>query len=75
MRRALYTSCQALRGVALLLLPFIPEAATELLDRLGAGAELETARLPDAAHAWDVLRPGTTTRKGSALFPRAELPT
>jgi methionyl-tRNA synthetase len=74
LRRALYTSCQALRGIGLLLLPFIPEAAAELLDRVGAGGELATARLPDSARSWDVLPPGSPTRKGAALFPRAELP-
>jgi methionyl-tRNA synthetase len=72
-RRALYTGCQALRGIGLLLLPFIPEAATELLERIGA--DVAGARLPDSAREWDALRPGTPTRKGAALFPRAELPT
>jgi methionyl-tRNA synthetase len=75
LRRALYTACQALRGIGLLLLPFVPEAAAELLDRVGAGGEVETARLPDGARAWGVLQPGSPTRKGTALFPRAELPT
>ena len=74
-RRTLYTSCQALRGLGLLLFPFVPDAARELLDRIGSAGELETARLPDAARAWDALPPGTPTRKGDALFPRAELPT
>jgi len=73
-RRALYTGCQALRGIGLLLLPFIPDAAAELLDRVGAGAEVESARLPASALTWDALRPGTPTRKGAALFPRMELP-
>ncbi|MDH3687331.1 MAG: methionine--tRNA ligase [Myxococcales bacterium] len=74
LRRALYTSCQALRGIGLLLLPFIPDAATELLDRVGAGSEIASARLPESAVRWNVLAPGTPTRKGAALFPRAEFP-
>ncbi len=73
-RTSLYTSCQALRSIALLLAPFLPETAATLLDRLGQPDALASARLPDDAAAWDRLPPGTETRKGAALFPRVELP-
>jgi methionyl-tRNA synthetase len=68
----LYTSCEALRVVALLIAPFLPEAAPMILERIGVPGALETARLPDDAARWGVLRPGTPTQKGKALFPRIE---
>ncbi|HEX9813889.1 MAG TPA: class I tRNA ligase family protein, partial [Myxococcota bacterium] len=70
----LYTSCQALRAIALLLAPFLPETAQEIVDRLGIPDALKAARLPDDAGRWGVLEPGTATTKGAALFPRVEVP-
>ena len=43
-----------------------------ILERIGAPGALETARLPDDAARWGVLRPGAPTKKGEALFPRIE---
>ncbi len=73
-RTTLYTCCQALRSIGLLLAPLVPEAAAEILARLGQPELLAGARLPDDAAAWDRLAPGTATTKGDSLFPRAELP-
>jgi methionyl-tRNA synthetase len=70
----LYTSCEALRAIALLLAPFLPDTAPEILARLGVPDALQTARLPGDAAAWGGLEPGTPTRKGAALFPRIEPP-
>ncbi len=70
----LYTSCEALRVIALLLAAFLPETAAEILARLGIPDALQTARLPDDAGRWGVLEPGTATSKGAALFPRVEVP-
>jgi methionyl-tRNA synthetase len=70
----LYTSCQALRGIALLLAPFLPETAPKILERLGLPGALEDTRLPEDAARWGVLQPGTPTQKGAALFPRVEPP-
>ena len=67
----LYTSCEALRVIALLLAPFLPETAPELLARLGLEGELDRARFPEALR-WGGLRPGTSTRQGKPLFPRIE---
>jgi methionyl-tRNA synthetase len=72
--RALYTSCEALRVVALLAAPFLPDSAPEILARLGLPGALASARLPDDAARWGGLAPGTPTRKGPALFPRVETP-
>ena len=70
----LYTSCESLRVIALLLAPFVPETAQEILGRLGIPDALKTARLPDDAGRWGLLEPGTATTKGAALFPRVEIP-
>jgi methionyl-tRNA synthetase len=67
----LYTSCEALRGIALLLAAFLPETAAELLARLGLEGALASARLPEALR-WGGLRAGTPTRQGKPLFPRIE---
>lgn len=72
-RTTLFTCCQALRSIALLLAPFVPDTATEILDRVGATDALASARLPDDAERWGAVSPGTPTRKGDALFPRIEL--
>ncbi len=72
-RTTLYTCCQALRSIALLLAPFVPDAAATMLERLGIAGLAEQARLPADAAAWDTLEAGTATTKGDALFPRLEL--
>jgi len=69
----LYTSCEALRVIALLLAAFLPETAAEILARLGIPDALQTARLPHDAGQWGILEPGTTTTKGASLFPRIEV--
>jgi len=69
----LYTCCEALRVLALLLAPFLPKAAAEILARLGAPGALETAQLPEDA-VWGKISVGGATRKGDPLFPRRELP-
>jgi methionyl-tRNA synthetase len=73
-RTSLYTACQALRAVALLLAPFLPETAAQVLERLGIPDALASARLPDEAQAWGRLPPGTPTTRGAPLFPRLEPP-
>jgi methionyl-tRNA synthetase len=70
----LYTSCEALRVAALLLAPFLPDTAAQILARLGIPGALEHARLPNDAARWGVLAPGTATTKGPALFPRLDPP-
>jgi methionyl-tRNA synthetase len=67
----LYTSCEALRVIALLAAPFLPETAATLLARLGQPEALASARFPDALR-WGGLRPGTPTTQGKPLFPRIE---
>jgi methionyl-tRNA synthetase len=69
----LYTCCEALRIMALLLAPFLPRTGQEILSRLGLPDALAGATLPDAA-TWGGIAPGASTTKGASLFPRVELP-
>jgi len=69
----LHTCCEALRVISLLLAPFLPEAAAEILARLGIEDALANARLPEDC-AWGALPVGNETTKGKPLFPRIELP-
>jgi methionyl-tRNA synthetase len=70
----LYTSCEALRCIALLIAPFLPETAAKIVQRLGIEGALEGANLLEDVGRWGVLRAGTPTTKGPALFPRVEPP-
>ena len=57
--------------IAVLLSPFLPDTAPEILARLGIPDALAAARLPEAVR-WGALSPGTPTAKGPPLFPRIE---
>ena len=63
---------EALRIVALLASPVIPNAAAELWRRLGLPGRPEDARLPEAA-AWGQLPAGAHVEKGEPLFPRKDV--
>ncbi|MFF5086655.1 methionine--tRNA ligase [Streptomyces niveus] len=70
----LYTASEALRGVAVLLNPVMPETSQKLWDSLGADAALGALadqRVADAG-TWGRLPAGTTVTKGAVLFPRLE---
>lgn len=60
---------EALRVIALLASPVIPNACGELWRRLGLDGTPEEQRLPDAA-AWGRGPTGTKLEKGDSLFPR-----
>ena len=72
-RTTLYTCCESLRVIALLVSPFLPETANEILARLGLGPASESGPLPGAA-AWGGLPVGNATTKGKPLFPRIDPP-
>ena len=67
----LYTLCETLRIVGTLTLPFLPDKASALLDRLGIPAELRTL---EATATWGLLTSGTVAQPGDGLFPRIERP-
>ncbi len=69
--RVLGDCLEALRIVALLASPVIPNAAGQLWHRLGCADRPEDQRLPSAA-AWGQLAAGATLEKGEPLFPRKE---
>jgi methionyl-tRNA synthetase len=63
---------EALRIIAILASPVIPNAAAELWRRIGMPGRPEDVRLPDAAR-WGQLPPGARLEKGAPLFPRREV--
>jgi methionyl-tRNA synthetase len=65
---------EALRVIALLSAPVIPNACAELWRRLGQPGAVDDQRLP-AAVAWGQLPAGNTLEKGDPLFPRLEAAT
>ncbi|MEZ4485726.1 MAG: class I tRNA ligase family protein [Syntrophotaleaceae bacterium] len=66
----LYNLLEAVRIVALLVGPFLPETAERILQALGqAEADLS---LGDNSR-WGLLQPGTTIDKTKPLFPRIEV--
>jgi methionyl-tRNA synthetase len=67
----LYASAEALRIVAVMVMPVMPRTAARLWDQLGMGPSLDEQRLPRAA-AWGGIPPGTRVRRGEGLFPRLE---
>jgi methionyl-tRNA synthetase len=62
----LYTLAESLRGISILIDPFLPDAAGKIRAAVGAGSP----RLADLR--WGGLAPGTPVQKISALFPRIE---
>jgi methionyl-tRNA synthetase len=69
----LYSILEALRWVALLLLPVMPVSAPRMLAALGLSPELEPGNLLLALD-WGRLPAGTKLQKAEALFPRQEMP-
>jgi methionyl-tRNA synthetase len=67
----LYAATETLRILAILIQPVMPGAAERLWEQLGVGEPLGHQRVPEAV-AWGLLRPGTQTARGGALFPRLE---
>ncbi len=74
LNKTLYTICEMLRIIALLLGPFLPDTAAAILERLGQGDTLGCAKLPEDAQRWGALPVGQQTAIGAPLFPRMELP-
>jgi methionyl-tRNA synthetase len=70
----LYTGCEALRCIALLLAPFLPETSATIFERIGLAGALDGAHILDDACTWGRSTAGTPTTKGAALFPRLDPP-
>ncbi len=67
----LNTSARALRLLALLLYPFMPNTAAQMIRQLGLSLDLSRPLAADAGH-WDAPLAGNRIEKGAALFPRIE---
>ena len=63
---------EALRIIAILASPAMPETAQAIWERIGMSGNVIDQRLPGAA-AWGQYEPGSTVTKGDALFPRIKL--
>ncbi|QBI21101.1 methionine--tRNA ligase [Egibacter rhizosphaerae] len=67
--RVLYEGVDALRVIAVLVSPVMPDAAGKLWHKLGPDEPLETQRLPDAGHGGRTAV-GATVERGELLFPK-----
>jgi methionyl-tRNA synthetase len=67
----LWTAGQALRFVAVLAHPFIPESTQQLWERLGQSGRVAEQRIDSLG--WGLLESGIKLGKAEALFPRAEM--
>ena len=66
----LYTAAEALRFVAVLAYPVLPDATTKLWKQLGQTVPLGEQRIDGLQ--WGQLKPGTQLGKPQTLFPRIE---
>ncbi len=61
----MYNLLEAVRLIALLVTPFMPDTGAKILAILG----LTTRPVLEGHDAWGGLQPGTTHRKGRAALP------
>ncbi|MDI6600909.1 MAG: methionine--tRNA ligase [Thermoanaerobacteraceae bacterium] len=64
----LYNSCEALRFIAVLLKPYLPNTYTKILEQIGL-ADDEMAAW-ESLKEWGVMKPGTVVKRGNPIFPR-----
>jgi len=73
MGRVLYSLCEIIRHLAIVLLPFMPSSCDRLLDQLAVPADKrDFAALHKGEHVTDenALKPGTALPKPEGVFPR-----
>jgi methionyl-tRNA synthetase len=73
LQTVLYHGAEAMRILSLILYPFMPQAAQEIVKQLGLTVDLSNPS-PDELN-WGFLQPGTKIAKGNPLFPRIETAT
>jgi len=66
----IYNILEALRVIAILLLPFMPDSAGDILTRLGI-ENIESQNF-DSVRTWSGLPKGNVLTRGKSLFPRVE---
>ncbi|MDD5475870.1 MAG: methionine--tRNA ligase, partial [Syntrophales bacterium] len=62
----MYNVLEALRFIAVVLFPFMPDTSVEILRRLG----MHGIPVLENVRSWGELAPGSSLEKGDALFPR-----
>ena len=67
----LYTICESLRLIAMLVFPVIPSSAQKIWDQLGINEDISNSTLP-ANGKWGLLKPGTVVGERQPIFPRIE---
>ncbi|MGA6826533.1 methionine--tRNA ligase [Nitrospira sp. NS4] len=67
----LNTTTKALRLLSVLLYPYMPHTAQQLVKQLGLSLDLSRP-LPPSAYDWETPLPGVRICKGPGLFPRIE---
>ncbi|MCU0578951.1 MAG: methionine--tRNA ligase [Desulfobacterota bacterium] len=72
LQTVLYFLAETLRQVALLLAPFLPQTAEQMLTRLGLQYDAPVPQW-DRVLDWGGLPPGSPVEVGPALFPRIEV--
>ena len=73
LNRVMGDALEALRIVALLASPAIPDTAQAVWERIGLAGAVSDQRLPDAA-GWGGYSGGLTVTKGEPMFPRRQIP-
>ena len=68
--RVMYNLLEVLRITGILLTPFIPDSAAEVLNQIGAG---EDCRTWESAGTWGSLPGDVTVKRGENLFPRIDM--
>jgi methionyl-tRNA synthetase len=66
----LYNLLETLRIIALYILPFMPQTAERIWERLGMGEKIYNQKIKEAQ--WGRLKSGTRIKTGKPLFPRVK---
>ncbi|MDD5341512.1 MAG: methionine--tRNA ligase [Patescibacteria group bacterium] len=66
----IYNLLETIRQAAIMLIPFMPQKADNILEVIGFDAEKEKEKKPSDLREWGRLPEGQKTKKAEALFPR-----
>ncbi|GJL79909.1 MAG: methionine--tRNA ligase [Nitrospinaceae bacterium] len=71
LKTVMHHSAEALRTIAILIYPFMPESAESMLRQLGVETSAEEQGM-ESISQWGGLKPGSRIKPGEQLFPRME---
>jgi methionyl-tRNA synthetase len=66
----IYNLLETIRQTAIMLMPFMPQKADNILEHLGYDAEKVKEKKLDDLRKWATLKKGQAIEKGESLFPR-----